>query len=83
MEKFQNLLRQKEFHIWFFFMCLIVFGMPLVNIVDPLQPETAFYYFCFTWGTVVFVLYLVARSLTPEKSKSENNTEKTPLGSQK
>ncbi|MFH1117293.1 MAG: hypothetical protein V1792_25525 [Pseudomonadota bacterium] len=62
MERFRELLRQTEFHVLLFFVCLFLFGWPLATSVDVNQLELMFVYIFAAWSIVVLLLFLVSRS---------------------
>jgi formate hydrogenlyase subunit 4 len=62
MEKFRALLRQTEFHVLMFFVCLFVFGWPLATSTDLKQLELTFVYIFVAWAIVILLLFLVSRS---------------------
>lgn len=62
MERFSSLLRQTEFQVLLFFVCLFLFGWPLATSADLKQLEWMFIYLFVAWAIVVLLLFLVSRS---------------------
>ncbi len=62
MERLRALLRQTEFHVLLFFVCLFLFGWPLATSADLEQLELMFVYIFVAWTIVVLLLFLVSRS---------------------
>ena len=76
MERLKALLRQTEFHLLLSFVCLIVFGWPVVTFADMRRLEVMFVYLFVVWAIVIFVLFLVSRSLeTDDESEKSDSTE--------
>ncbi len=62
MERFRELLRQTEFHVLLFFVCLFMFGWPLATSTDLKQLEMTFVYVFVAWTIVILLLFLVSKS---------------------
>ncbi len=63
MERFRATLRLPEFQVLLFCFCCVLFGWPLLLIVDQKHNETIFIYLFMVWGLIVLGLFLIARSL--------------------
>lgn len=71
MERLRNLFRQTDFHIFLFFLSLVLFGWPVVHFSDMRHFETTFYYLFGAWGIVIFLLFLVNTSLSDHEGSEE------------
>ncbi|HMK33889.1 MAG TPA: hypothetical protein VK463_02400 [Desulfomonilaceae bacterium] len=76
MERLKNLLRQTEFPIFLFFVSLVLFNWPVVNLSDVHRLEIPFIYLFTTWGIVVLLLYLAGKSLGDQPSSEETDSDK-------
>jgi hypothetical protein len=72
MERFKNLLKQTEFHVFLFCLSLILFGWPVVNFSDLERLEIRFVYLFLVWGVIILLLYFVGESLGEQASSPEN-----------
>jgi formate hydrogenlyase subunit 4 len=63
MERIGNLLRQKEFHLLLFFVCVVLFSWPIVSFSDLERLKTMFVYLFVTWALLIPVKFLVSRTL--------------------
>ena len=63
MERLKALLRQTEFHLLLFVLCMVLFGWPVVTFPDMRRLELMFIYLFVAWAIVIFLLFLVSRSL--------------------
>ncbi len=71
MERLANLFKQTDFHIFLFFLSIILFGWPVVHFSDLNRFETMFYYLFGAWAIVIFLLFLVSRSLSDQSGSEE------------
>jgi hypothetical protein len=75
MERLKALLRQTEFHLLLFVLCMVLFGWPVVTFSDMRRLEVMFVYLFVVWALVIVVLFLVSRSL-----ESADDSDKSPNG---
>lgn len=76
MERLKALLRQTEFHLLLFVLCMVLFGWPVVTFSDMHRLEVMFAYLFAAWALVIFVLFLVSRSLeSADESKKSDDGE--------
>lgn len=77
MERLWNLFRQTGFHIFLFFLSLVLFGWPVVHFSDIKRLEIMFYYLFAAWGFVIFLLFVVSRGLSdPAETEETENGKK-------
>lgn len=76
MERLRNLFRQTGFHIFLFFLSLVLFGWPVVNFSDVQRLEIMFYYLFAAWGFVIFLLFVVSRGLSDRAEAEETENGK-------
>jgi hypothetical protein len=62
MDRLRALMRQTEFHVLLFSICLFLFGWPLATIADLDRLEGMFVYLFVTWAIVIVLLFFVGRS---------------------
>jgi hypothetical protein len=70
MERLSNLFKQTDFQIFLFFLSMILFGWPVVHFSDIDRFETMFYYLFGAWAVVIFLLFLISRSV-PDQTTEE------------
>jgi hypothetical protein len=77
MERLWNLFRQTGFHIFLFFLSLVLFGWPVVHFTDVKRLEVMFYYLFAAWGFVIVLLFVVSRGLSdPAETEETENGKK-------
>ncbi len=77
MERLKALLRQTEFHLLLFVLCMVLFGWPVVTFPDIRRLEVMFVYLFVAWTIVIFLLFLVSRSLgTADDSTKNEHSER-------
>jgi hypothetical protein len=74
VEKLTALLRQTEFHLILFFLCLIFFGWPVVSFPDVDRLVIVYKYLFGAWAAVIVVLYLMSRSQDVPPDTDESDT---------
>jgi hypothetical protein len=57
------LFRQKDFHVLLFHVCLVLFGWPVVSFHSIERVQAMFIYLFLVWAAVIFLLFLVSRSV--------------------
>jgi len=62
METLRKLLNHPEFNVVLFLLCTALFGWPFISITGPSSPESMFVYLFGVWGTVIILLYCIARA---------------------
>ncbi len=75
MEKLRALLRQTEFQVLLVFVCLVLFGWPVVSFGDVERLEVMFLYLFTAWAIVILVLFLVCRSQEITTQTEKRGTE--------
>jgi hypothetical protein len=65
MERIKDLLRQSEFHLIFFFMCIVLFSWPLVSFSSIERLASMFIYLFVSWTLVILLQLLVSRAIRP------------------
>jgi len=71
----KNLFRKPAFSVLLFIICLVLFGWPLLSIVES-DPKTMFFYLFIIWGIVILLLFFMNRSYqssTPEEEPPPDN----------
>jgi hypothetical protein len=63
MERLGALLRQKEFHALLFCLCVVLMNWPFVEFSDVGRLKAVFIYLFLAWSFIIFLLFLVSRSL--------------------
>ncbi|MBI5249625.1 MAG: hypothetical protein HY912_09030 [Desulfomonile tiedjei] len=76
MERLSSLFKQVGFHIFLFFLSLVLFGWPVVHFSDMNRLEPMFYYLFGAWGVVIFLLFLVSRSVSDQAGSEEDENGK-------
>jgi uncharacterized membrane protein AbrB (regulator of aidB expression) len=76
MERLSNLFKQTDFQIFLFVLSMILFGWPIVHFSDLDRFETMFYYLFGAWTVVIFLLFMVSRSLSDQTSSEETENQK-------
>lgn len=61
MEKIRALLRQTEFQVLLFFVCLILFGWPVVSFSDAERLVVMFVFLFTAWTIVILLVCLMSR----------------------
>lgn len=68
------MLRQTEFSVVLFVICLVVFSWPLLSIPGVESPRSMYCYLFFMWAVVILLLFLLGlRSTGPETSKDRHS----------
>jgi hypothetical protein len=77
MERLKVLFRQTEFQVLLFSLCLVVFGWPVVSFSDIERLQNMFVYLFVVWGVIIFLLFLVAKSIpAPDVSQEDESGKK-------
>jgi hypothetical protein len=63
MNTIKGLLGRKEFQLLLFHVCLVLFGWPVVTFNDVERLQTIFVYLFAAWAAVIFLLFMVSRSV--------------------
>jgi hypothetical protein len=74
MNSLKNLLGRSEFHIVLFHVCLILFGWPVVAFQDLGRLKAMFVYLFIAWVVVIFMLYLISRSVEVSSAPEEHES---------
>lgn len=72
MGRFKALFRQQEFQVLLFCLSLFLFGWPVVSFSDMDRLQTMFIYLFAVWGLIVFLLFLVSRSIQAPDASQED-----------
>ena len=80
MKKFINLLKQPEFHVLLFcisftLLCLPFLIFPANNEPVNMFDKNMFYYFFIAWGSLIVLLFLIARSLREDTDGKTGHEE--------
>ncbi len=75
MKTIAQLLKKKEFHLLLFFICMIVFNWPFLNIVAETRCYLFFVYIFSAWAVIIFLSFLIAHSCfnNPENDSDEHS----------
>ncbi len=76
MERLRKLFKQTGFHIFLFFLSLILFGWPLVHFSNVKRLEVMFYYLFAAWALVIVLLFVVSRGLSESAETEETENGK-------
>jgi hypothetical protein len=71
MKKIKTLLRQPQFQVFLFSLCLILFSWPVVNFSDGARVKAMFVYMFLSWTVVSLLLYLVTTNLKTSNSEKD------------
>jgi hypothetical protein len=71
MKRIKRILRQPQFQIFLFSLCLVLFSWPVVNVSNAARAKAMFVYLFLAWTVVSFLLYLVTRSLGRSHSERD------------
>jgi hypothetical protein len=74
--RLKGLFRQKEFHVLLFHVCLVLFGWPIVSFHTIERAQAMFVYLFLVWGVVIFLLFLVSRSVDVNDPSEESRKGK-------
>lgn len=73
MGRIKDLFRQKDFHVLLFHLCLVLFGWPIVSFDSLERVRAMFVYLFVVWALVIFLLFIVSRSVdVPEPPSDES-----------
>ena len=61
MKQRKRPFRKPAFSVFLFIACFVLFGWPLLSLVDS-HPASMFIYLFVTWGIVIIVLFFMSRS---------------------
>ena len=75
MERLGYLLKQQEFHVLLFVICLVLFGWPVVSYPDIARLKAMFIYLFVSWACIIFVQFLVGRYLDVTESPNQVDDE--------
>jgi len=62
MRRLRALLGQAEFQVVLFFLCIVLFGWPLISPSNGERVEVIFLYLFLSWSVVILLLFFVSRS---------------------
>lgn len=71
MDRLKGLLKRGEFHLLLFHICLVLFGWPVVSFYDIQGMKVMFVYLFLVWSAVIFLLFLISRSVEVEEASEE------------
>jgi hypothetical protein len=71
MRRIRLLMGQRDFHVLLFHVCLVLFGWPVVSFQTLERLQAMFIYLFLVWGAVIFLLFLVSRSVDTEDPSRE------------
>lgn len=74
MGRLHCLLGQAEFQVVLFFLCIVLFGWPLVPLSNEDRPEVVFIYLFSCWSVVIVLLFFVSRSQTILTESEDSET---------
>lgn len=63
MRKLAELLRQKEFHFFLFFLLLMLFNWPFLSVAAGSGLKGFFWYLYALWLALILLLFLMQRAL--------------------
>lgn len=72
MKRLNYLLRQPEFHLLVCFASFILFNGPAIGLLDQWCLGTVFLCLFLLWAMVIFVMFLIGRSLARDRSAQDN-----------
>ncbi len=73
MERLRELFRQTAFHVLLFCSALTLLSWPFVSFSDVGRLKAMFIFLFITWALIIFLLFLVSRSLAV--SSTDEGTE--------
>jgi cbb3-type cytochrome oxidase subunit 3 len=73
MKMLRQLFQKKEFHLFLFFISIILFNWPFLNIVTDSQSSLFFVYIFFVWSIIIFLTCFIAYSFKPD-DRDDNST---------
>jgi hypothetical protein len=76
MQRLKSLFCQQEFHVLLFCLSLLLFSWPVVSFSDIDRLHTMFIYLFIVWGLIVFLLFLVSRSIQIQDESREDGPGK-------
>jgi hypothetical protein len=76
MGRFKALLRQKDFHVLLFHVCLVLFGWPIVSFDSIERVRAMFVYLFLVWAVVILLLFLVGRSVAASEPLEDSKRAK-------
>jgi hypothetical protein len=76
MGRLKVLLRQKDFHVLLFHVCLVLFGWPIVSFDSIERVQAMFVYLFVVWAVVILLLFLVARSVDASEPLEDSRKAK-------
>lgn len=77
MQSVRRLFQKKEFHLFLFFVSMVLFNWPFLNIVAERQSYLFFIYIFSVWAVIIFLSCLIARSYpftTSDNHRDDNQT---------
>ncbi len=75
MKALENLLRQTEFHTLIFFFFLVLAGWPFLSAAGAGGVVGLFTYLLLIWGVLIFILFLINRSLAKQEDSEAATVE--------
>jgi hypothetical protein len=75
--RIKALFGQKDFHVLLFHVCLVLFGWPIVSFHSIERVQAMFIYLFLVWGVVIFLLFLVSRSVDVDDAPEDTQKGKS------
>lgn len=75
MQRFKALFRKPELHTFIACLVLLIFGWPLLTILEPTRNGFVFSYFFTAWGFAIVLLLLIAISHRHRQSEQTTRSE--------
>lgn len=76
MQRLKAVFSQQEFQVLLFFLAFVLFSWPVVSFSDFARLRSMFIYLFVLWGIIVFLLFLVSRSIDSNEEPGEDGPEK-------
>jgi len=79
MQSIRRLFQKKEFHLFLFFVSMVLFNWPFLNIAAETQSYLFFVYIFSVWAIIILLSCLIARSHTFTTSDNDRADHKTAV----
>ncbi len=73
MKRISTVFSRPEFHIFVFFLSLILFSWPFLTMLLMHPPRAAFTYIFGAWSGIVLILFVISRSCKAASSERKEN----------
>lgn len=74
MNRLVNLFRQLEFQVFLFCAGAFLFNWPLLRLFNLKSLQAVFIYLFLAWTAVIFVLFMISRSLSDSSATGKVNS---------